>query len=98
MRVAFGAINNGTDRSTGTNGTSSVVSLVQRHRSPDLLQRPLRPCHAGLRHAAAPGLDDVGQYFSLGPTMPARRGNTGSSSGTQYACRQNFNILMTDGY
>ncbi|MFZ3002005.1 MAG: PilC/PilY family type IV pilus protein [Undibacterium umbellatum] len=93
LRVGFGTINtNGTvinpvsDDFSATNKTAFLNTLY-KHRMP-ASSTPLRKA-----------VDEVGQYFTdssnTGPWQTKR--GVGDTS-TQLSCRQNYNILMTDGY
>lgn len=100
MRVGFGAINKGSSSVDGA--TMSTVSLGVRLFSgadrttffSNLYDHAIPTSGTPLRRA----LDDVGQYFSRADDQGPWGENPGSSGGTQWACRQNYNILMTDGY
>jgi type IV pilus assembly protein PilY1 len=43
-------------------------------------------------------MDDVGQYFSRTDNQGPWGAIPGASGGSQLACRQNYHIMMTDGY
>lgn len=93
IRVGFGTIN--------TAGT--VISHVTDDFSPSNKSTFLTTLYTQRMPAAGTPLrravDDVGQYFSdtsnTGPWQT--RYGVGDTS-TQLSCRQNYNILMTDGY
>lgn len=100
MRVGFGAINKSSSSVDGV--STSTVSLGVRSFSgtdrtaffTNLYDHAIPAVGTPLRRA----LDDVGQYFSRTDDQGPWGATPGSSGGTQWACRQNYNILMTDGY
>lgn len=93
IRVGFGTINtDGTviykvsDDFSATNKSNFLTALYSQ-RMP-AAGTPLRQA-----------IDDIGQYFSdTSTTGPWQTQNGVGSSSTQVSCRQNYNILMTDGY
>lgn len=100
MRVGFGAINKG---STSIDGmlTNTIISGVRQFTDTsrstffnNLYQHPIATEEAPLRNA----LDDVGRYFMRTDDQGPWGETPGSNGGTQYICRQNYHILMTDGY
>ena len=100
MRVGFGAINKGTTTVDGTD-TKTVIRGVRAFAGTgrtnffaDLYGHTMPTSGTPLRRA----LDNVGQYFSRTANEGPWGENPGSSGGTQWACRQNYQILMTDGY
>jgi len=103
MRVGFGAINKGSTSIDGVN-TETIIRGVRAFTGTDrsnffssLYGHTIPAQGTPLRYA----MDKVGQYFkrsdSQGPwdTTP---GTYESPTQTQHACRQNYHILMTDGY
>jgi type IV pilus assembly protein PilY1 len=100
MRVGFGAINYATT-AVDSVSVGTVIKGVRTFSGTDrtdffssLYNHNIPAKGTPLRRA----LDDVGRYFSSTDNRGPWGQNPGSSSGTQYACRQNYNILMTDGY
>lgn len=100
MRVGFGAINKDStsvdDVSTKTvvRGVRLFSGTDRTNFFSDLYGYIMPSAGTPLRRA----LDDVGQYFSRTDDKGPWGETPGASGGTQHACRQNFNILMTDGY
>lgn len=100
MRVGFGAINKGSTSIDGVN-TATVSRGARLFSGADrtaffteLYGHTMPTSGTPLRRA----LDDVGQYFSRTDDQGPWGATPGSSGGTQWACRQNYNIMMTDGY
>lgn len=100
MRVGFGAINNSSS-SVDSVSTKTVSLGVRSFSGTDrtafftkLYDHAIPAVGTPLRRA----LDDVGQYFSRTDDQGPWGETPGASGGTQWACRQNYNILMTDGY
>lgn len=100
LRVGFAAINK---ESTTVDGlaTRTVVRGVRLFSNTDrsnffndLYDHDIPAAGTPLRRA----VDDVGQYFSRKDVAGPWSTNPGGSSGTYPACRQSYNILMTDGY
>lgn len=100
-RVGFSAINKGSTSVDGVN-TRTVIRGVRPFSGSDrvgffdsLYGHVMPPANTPLRRA----LDDVGNYFrrtdSQGPwgIVPGTE-----DSAPQLSCRQNYSILMTDGY
>lgn len=100
MRVGFGAINKGStsvdDINTGTIkiGVRPFTGTGRTTFYDNLYGHPMPSSGTPLRKA----MDDVGQYFSRTDDKGPWGKTPGSTGGTQYACRQNYHILMTDGY
>ncbi|MBR7801081.1 pilus assembly protein [Undibacterium fentianense] len=93
LRVGFGTIN-----TTGTkvlNVSDDFDVTNKKNFLNTLYQRKVPSAGTPLRKA----VDDIGQYFKDGTiTGPWQtKYNVGSTS-DQLSCRQNYNILMTDGY
>lgn len=100
MRVGFGAINKGSTTVDGVS-TETVIKGVRKFEGTDrttfftTLYSHVMPS-AGTPLRAA--MDDVGQYFKRTDNAGPWGETPGSSTGTQFVCRQNYHILMTDGY
>ncbi len=101
MRTGFAAINKGETTIDGRANTLTVVRGVRLFTGTDRTQfftelygHVMPSAGTPLRYA----LDDVGQYFSRTDDQGPWGATPGSTGGTQHSCRQNFNILMTDGY
>lgn len=100
MRVGFGAINKDSTSVDGVN--TSTISLGVRSFSDsnrtafftNLYDHAIPAAGTPLRKA----LDDVGQYFKRTDDQGPWGENPGSTGGTQWSCRANYHILMTDGY
>lgn len=93
IRVGFGTIN-----TTGTviNKVSNDFSAANKTNFLNTLYKQRMPA-AGtpLRKA----IDEVGQYFKdTSNTGPWQTTSGVGATSTQLTCRQNYNILMTDGY
>lgn len=100
MRVGFGAINQGRANVDGVS-TQTIISGVRKFESASrsnffstLYSHPIPAAGTPLRKA----MDDVGQYFKRSDDKGPWGENPGSTGGTQLECRQNYHILMTDGY
>lgn len=100
MRVGFGAINKGSTSIDGVN-TSTIIKGVRKFDGTDrtaffstLYGHTIPDAGTPLRKA----MDDVGQYFSRTDDRGPWGETPGSTGGTQFSCRQNYHILMTDGY
>ncbi len=106
MRVGFAALNLGTeadDDVINVDGkpTSTVISGVRQFTGTDranffdnLYGHTIPSEGTPLRRA----VDDVGKYYMRDDDEGPWGETPGTSGGTQHACRQNYNILMTDGY
>ena len=101
MRVGFGAINKGNSTVDGVNNTSVVSSGVRQFTGTDrtnfftnLYEHPIPTSGTPLRSA----MDKVGEYFERTDDKGPWGETPGSTGGTQHECRQNYNILMTDGF
>lgn len=102
IRVGFGAINK-TGAMLGApgtvvNGVTNDFAGTNRSNFFDTLYKwPNSNSGTPLRRA----LDEVGQYFqnktTAGPWQNVV-GSTGTAATDQFTCRQNYHILMTDGY
>lgn len=100
LRVGFAAINKDSTSIDGVS-TSTVVRGVRQfsgtNRSTffsDLYNHVIPNAGTPLRAA----LDDVGQYYSRSDDRGPWSTTPGSTGGDNYACRQSYSILMTDGY
>lgn len=100
MRVGFAAINKGSTTIDGT-ATTVVKSGVRQFTGTDrtnffteLYGHTIPAAGTPLREATIA----VGNYFQRTDDRGPWGQNPGSTGGTQHECRQNFNILMTDGY
>lgn len=93
LRVGFGTIN--TSGTKVTNVTDDFDVTNKQNFLNTLYQSKMPAAGTPLRQA----VDQVGQYFKntsiTGPWQT--KYNVGSTS-DQLSCRQNYNILMTDGY
>ncbi len=100
MRVGFGAINKGNTSIDGVmaytivRGVRPFTSSNKSTFFSDLYNHPIYTYGTPLRWA----IDDVGRYFQRTDDKGPWGETPGSSGGTQYVCRQNYHILMTDGY
>jgi len=100
MRVGFAAINNGSTTVDGV-ATEVVKSGVRQFTGTDrsnfftnLYDHHIPAAGTPLREA----MIKVGEYFKRTDDKGPWGQTPGSSGGTQHECRQNYNILMTDGY
>lgn len=100
MRVGFGAINKGSTTVDNVS-TETVISGVRKFENTDrtnffstLYGHVMPSAGTPLRTA----MDDVGKYFSRTDDRGPWGETPGSTGGTQFSCRQNYHILMTDGY
>lgn len=100
MRVGFAAINKDSGTIDGAS-TKVIVKGVRQFAGADkinffenLYEYPLRAAGTPLRHS----VDHVGKYFQRNDDKGPWSETPGSSGGIEYECRQNYNILMTDGY
>ncbi|WP_430230666.1 pilus assembly protein [Nitrosomonas communis] len=100
VRVGFGAIN---QRNTNIDGvaTATIISGVRQFSGTNrtvffdkLYNHPIPAAGTPLRMA----IDNVGRYFMRTDDQGPWGQTPGSTGGTQYACRQNYHILVTDGY
>ncbi len=100
VRVGFGTINQGSTNVDGVS-TSTMILGVREFQGSDrqqffdtLYNRAVPPASTPMRRAA----DDVGRYFSRTDSKGPWSSTPGQSGGTDYTCRQSFQILTTDGY
>jgi type IV pilus assembly protein PilY1 len=104
LRVGFGTIN--TEAPSKKSIGTKILGVSDDFRAPakvdflnSLYKHPIPKAGTPLRRA----MDDIGQYFMIqddtGPwfTKELVNGKLAFSK-NQITCRQNFNILMTDGY
>lgn len=100
-RVGFGTINQGSITVDGWTTPGAIVLGVRPFTGSErtnwfnnLYQQNIPTSNTPLRRA----MDDVGQYFSRTDDQGPWGATPGSAGGTQHSCRQNYHILMTDGY
>lgn len=100
-RVGFAAINKSSATIDNVSSPGTVVSGVRKFDSTGrtafyaaLYGHAMPSSGTPLRQA----LDDVGQYFQRTDDRGPWGTYPGVGGGTQAYCRQNYNILMTDGY
>jgi len=101
-RIGFSAINQGSTSIDGATSPGAVVSGVRKFAGSDraaffdtLYGRAVPAAATPLRRA----LDDVGKYFERTDNKGPWSKTPGTEDTTaQAACRQNYSILMTDGY
>ena len=106
MRVGFASLNLGTEADNDSMtvdgvSTSTLMSGVRQFTGTDrtsffsdLYNHTIPSEGTPLRRA----LDEVGQYYQRTDDRGPWGETPGSNGGTQHACRQNYNILMTDGF
>lgn len=100
MRVGFAAINQGNSTIDGAS-TGSVISGVRQFTGTDrtsffnnLYGHTIPAAGTPLRTS----MQHIGDYFKRNDDRGPWGETPGTNGGTQHACRQNYNILMTDGY
>lgn len=100
MRVGFASINQGVATIDGAS-TGAVISGVRQFTGADrtnffskLYGHTIPTKGTPLRTA----LNRVGQYYQRNDDKGPWGETPGTSGGTQHVCRQNYTILMTDGY
>ncbi len=100
MRIGFGAINK-EETSIDNVSTGTIISGVRQFTSinrtaffSNLYGYPISTVEAPLRSAT----NRVGRYFMRTDDQGPWGETPGSNGGTQYVCRQNYHILVTDGY
>lgn len=100
MRVGFAAINKGSTTIDGES-TSVIVKGVRQFTGTDrtiffenLYEHQIPAAGTPLRNA----VDKVGKYFQRNDDQGPWSETPGANGGMEYECRQNYNILMTDGY
>lgn len=101
MRVGFAAINKGETMVDGKNKTEVVINGVRQFTGTDrtnffnnLYQHPIPTSGTPLRNA----VNEVGEYYERTDDKGPWSETPGSNGGAQHECRQNYNILMTDGF
>lgn len=100
MRVAFGAINKGSTKIDEVS-TETIITGVRRFSGSDrtnffdkLYQHTVSNSGTPLRTA----MQGVGEYLKREDDRGPWSDTPGQSGGVQPICRQNYHILMTDGY
>jgi type IV pilus assembly protein PilY1 len=100
-RVGFSAINKDSSTVDGVSNTPTVISGVRKFEGADrsnffstLYGHAIPAAGTPLRQA----MDDVGRYFMRKDDKGPWGEHPGIGGGTQLECRQNYHILMTDGY
>jgi len=100
MRVAFGAINKGSTTIDGKS-TSTLITGVRQFSGANrtnffdkLYQHTIPAQGTPLRTA----MDGVGKYLMRNDDQGPWSDTPGQNGGVQPICRQNYHILMTDGY
>ncbi len=102
LRVGFGSINKGSTTIDSVSSPGAIIRGVRKFEGSDrtaffssLYDHAIPTSGTPLRRA----LDDVGQYFSRTDNSGPWSDTPGTSSTAAHlACRQSYNILMTDGY
>lgn len=100
MRVGFSAINKSSTTIDGVattvvkNGVRQFTGTDRTNFFTELYGHTIPAAGTPLREA----LIAVGDYFKRTDDKGPWGQTPGSTGGTQHECRQNFNILMTDGY
>ncbi len=100
MRVAFGAINKGSTKIDEVN-TETIITGVRQFAGTDrinffdiLYNHTIPAAGTPLRTA----MQGVGEYLKREDDRGPWSDTPGQSGGVQPICRQNYHILMTDGY
>jgi len=100
MRVAFGAINKGSTKIDEVN-TETIITGVRQFAGIDrtnffnILYNHIIPAAGTPLRTAMQG---VGEYLKRKDDRGPWSDTPGQSGGVQPICRQNYHILMTDGY
>ncbi|MCB1751739.1 MAG: pilus assembly protein PilY [Gammaproteobacteria bacterium] len=102
LRVGFAAINKGSATVDSVSSPGALINGVRKFTGSDrtaffdsLYTHSIPTEGTPLRRA----LDNVGQYFSRTDNRGPWGAQPGSNDSTAHlACRQSYNILMTDGY
>lgn len=101
MRVAFGAINKGSGNIDGVSTSILITTGVRQFSGTDrtnffdqLYKRTIPQQSTPLRNA----IKGVGEYLKRSDDQGPWSDTPGKTGGTQAVCRQNYHILMTDGY
>jgi type IV pilus assembly protein PilY1 len=98
-RIGYGTINKGSSDVDGIS-TGTIIDGVRDFETSredffdNLYGRDIPALGTPLREA----LDDVGQYYSRTDSKGPWSSTPGESGGTDYSCRLNYSIMMTDGY
>lgn len=101
MRVGFAAINTGSATVDGITSDSAVISGVRQFTGTDRTSFFTNLYGHAVPASGTPllsAVDRVGKYFKRTDDKGPWGETPGTAGGTQQVCRQNFNILMTDGY
>lgn len=100
MRVGFATLNKSTASIDGVS-TKVIVKGVRQFIGADktsffdnLYEYPISAVGTPLRQS----VDQVGKYFQRNDDKGPWSETPGVSGGVEHECRQNYNILMTDGY
>lgn len=100
MRIGFGAINKGSSTIDGKS-TATLITGVRQFSGTDrtnffdqLYKHTIPQQGTPLRNA----IKDVGEYLKRSDDQGPWSDTPGQTGGTQPVCRQNYHILMTDGY
>lgn len=100
-RMGFATINQGATTIDGIASAGSMVAGVRQFSGVNrsnfyntFYTYPIPTSGTPSRWA----LDNVGQYFSRTDNSGPWGENPGVGGGTEYACRQSFNLFVTDGY
>ncbi len=100
MRVGFAAINkritsiDGMDTGTVVSGVRQFTDANKTNFFTNLYGHTIPAAGTPLRRA----VDEVGKYFMRNDAEGPWSETPGTSGGAEHVCRQNYNILMTDGY
>jgi type IV pilus assembly protein PilY1 len=101
MRVGFAAINKGSATIDGVSSAGTVISGVRQFTGTDRTNFFTNLYGHAIPASGTPllsAVDEVGKYFKRTDDKGPWGETPGMNGGTQQVCRQNFNILMTDGY
>jgi type IV pilus assembly protein PilY1 len=100
IRVGYGTINTGSSTVDGvsTRTVQSGVRPFSGTGKQDFYDRLLLGNTPQLGTPLRRALDDAGVYFSRNDSRGPWSTTPGELGGQDYACRQSFTILMTDGY
>ncbi len=101
MRVAFGAINEGSGDKVDEVSTNTLITGVRQFAGVDrnnffdkLYKHTIPAAGTPLRTA----MKGVGEYLMRSDDKGPWSDTPGKNGGSQPVCRQNYHILMTDGY
>ena len=101
MRVGYAAINMGSATIDGISSAGTVISGVRQFTGTDRTNFFNNLYGHTIPAAGTPllsAVDEVGKYYKRTDDKGPWGETPGTNGGTQHVCRQNFNILMTDGY